>query len=143
MRLIRGTANAVLMMTLIKPVVRLTVARWRKRVQASPAVAMGLPVQELLETALLEELGATAVNPDSETQREELVELPAADRSTVRTLLIVGALVALSTGAAIATTKLVQRRRKAQEAKRRELVAVPVEALDEAVEEVSQESLIG
>ena len=57
MRLVRGSVNAVLMVTLVKPVVRLFVARWRKRMQESAATTIGIPMQELMEAALIEELG--------------------------------------------------------------------------------------
>jgi hypothetical protein len=139
MRLVRGTVNAVLMVTLIKPVAHLMVSRWRKQVEESPAAAMGLPVQEMLESALLEELGATAVDPGAPAAETiELVE----GRSFIRTLLVVGALVALSTGAAVAISRLI-RRRRAQRAEAGEWVAVPVDAAEEAVDDVAEESLIG
>lgn len=139
MRLVRGTVNAVLMVTLVKPVAHLMVSRWRKQVEESPAAAMGLPVQEMLESALLEELGATAVDPEAPAAETiELVE----GRSIIRTLLVVGALVALSTGVAVAVSRLI-RRRRAQGAEADEWVAVPVDAAEEAVDEVAEKSLIG
>ena len=52
MRLVRGIVNAVLMATLIKPIVRLTVSRWRRRARESAAATVGIPVQELLEISL-------------------------------------------------------------------------------------------
>ena len=56
MNVIRRIGNAVLMVTLVKPVVRLFVARWRKRMQESAATTIGIPMQELMEAALIEEL---------------------------------------------------------------------------------------
>ena len=56
MRVIHGVANAVLMVTLIKPMARLAVRRWRRQAQESRAAAIGVPMQELFEAALVEEL---------------------------------------------------------------------------------------
>jgi hypothetical protein len=142
MRMVRGTVNAILMVTLIKPVVRLMVSRWRRQVQESPAAAMGLPVQELLETALLEELGANTAEIDAEETAEATVELQQG-RSTIRTLLFVGALAAMSTGMAVVVTRLIRRRREAQKAEERELVAVPVETTAEAIGNEAEEAFVG
>ena len=72
MKVIRGVANAVLMVTLIKPMARLTVGRWRKRVQESPAAVIGIPVQELFEAALVAELAPAveALEPAVEVARK-------------------------------------------------------------------------
>ncbi|MEX1295519.1 MAG: hypothetical protein AB1Z67_05035 [Candidatus Limnocylindrales bacterium] len=137
MRLVRGTVNAVLMVTLIKPVAHLMVSRWRKQVQESPAAAMGLPVQEMFETALLEELGATSAGLEAPAAKALDLE---EGRSVIRTLIVVGALVALSTAAAVVITRLIRRRQRADEG---EWVAVPVEADEEVIEDVAEESLIG
>ena len=141
MRWIRGITNAVLMATLVKPVVRRMVARWRRRAQESPAT-IGIAVQELLEAALIEELGASAADlqPSPGEAAEEL-----AGRGTVRTMLIVGVVVAVIAGTAVAIAALIRRRREAQEAQAEgsEWVAVPVEAAPEEAEEtVAQEALI-
>ena len=62
MRWMRGIINAVLMVTLVKPVVRRMVARWRRRARESAATTIGIPVQELLEAALIAELAAPAAD---------------------------------------------------------------------------------
>lgn len=142
MRMVRGTVNAILMVTLIKPVVHLMVSRWRRQVQDSPAAAMGLPVQELLETALLEELNANAAERDTAEPSLAPVE-GSRGRSTIRTLLFVGALVAVSTGTAVVITRLIRRRREAQEAEERELVAIPIETTAEAIENEAEVSTVG
>jgi len=141
MRLLRGAANAVLMATLVKPVVRRMLAQWRKRAQESPAATIGVPMEGLLEAALLEELaGAAEV---AESPPAEILE-EAAGRGAVRTIALVGIVVALTTGIAWAIATLVRRRREAAEAQAQdpEWVAVPVDASSPATEEASaQESL--
>ena len=138
MRVVSGSVNAVLMVTLVKPIVRRMVARWRRQAQESPAAAMGIPVQELLETALIEELGATAVELEAELDEAEEQQ---AGRSIVRSLLIAGVVATAITGAAFGIAKLVQRRREARAAKERELVAIPIETASEAIEEAAEEAL--
>ena len=115
------------------------VARWRRQAQESPAAAIGIPVQELLETALIEELGAAAVDLETELTEAEVVPR---GRSTIRTLVIAGVLVAAATAAAIGVAKLVQRRREAKGAKERELVAIPIEPAAEAVADTAEEALV-
>lgn len=139
MRLTQGPINAVLMLTLVKPIVRRMVARWRRQAQESPAAAIGIPVQELLETALIEELGAAAVDLETELTEAEVVPR---GRSTIRTLVIAGVLVAAATAAAIGVAKLVQRRREAKGANEREPVAIPIEPAAEAVADTAEEALV-
>ena len=145
MRVVRGIVNAVLMATLIKPIVRLTVTRYRKRAQASPAATFGIPVQELVEAALIEELAPAAVAlqvEDLQLAPEEAIE-DIAGRSAIRTLLIAGVVVVAIAGAAAAIATLIKRRREARDA---EWVAVPVEGSTEEAEEAEeaeiQEALI-
>ena len=138
MRVIRGTVNAILMVTLVKPMVRLTVGRWRKRVQESPAASLGIPMQELLETALLEELAPQVT--ELELVPADLDE-PEAGRSRLRLLLLAGLAIAVVTATTYAVAGYLQRRREAQ-AKERELVAVPIETpAPETVEDMAQEAL--
>lgn len=158
MRVIRGVANAVLMVTLIKPMVRLTVGRWRKRVQESPAAAIGIPVQELFEAALIEELApavealtpavevlAPAVEEIDAAPIEEIdvveVAQAAAGRSFIRVMLVAGVVIVATTAVAYGVAELLRRRREA-EAAERDLVAVPIEG-DEAeeLEDVALEAL--
>jgi hypothetical protein len=134
MGLVRGIVNAVLMVTLVKPVVRLTVARWRKRAQESAATTMGIPLQELLETALMEELGSPAaeLQPAAVETPDEMV-----DRGVVTTMLISGAVIAAMAGAVAAIAVVIRRRREAQEARAggSEWVAVPVGESTEGTEQ--------
>jgi len=142
MRWMRGIMNAVLMATLVKPVARRMVARWRRRAQESAATTIGIPVQELLETALIEELAVPAADrqPSPAETAEQL-----AGRGVIRTMLIAGAVVTVIAGAAVAIAALIRRRREAHEAQAEESewVAVPVDAsIEEAEETVAQEALI-
>ena len=134
----RAAANAALMATLIKPMVRLTVRRWRKRAEESPATTIGIPVQELVEAALIEELAPSLAAPLAELEgsSQEVVE-ELAGRSAMRTLLIVATAAAVTAGVAVAVARLVQRRRaaRAAEAKDSDWVAVAVEDAAEEVEE--------
>ena len=158
MRVIHGVANAVLMVTLIKPMARLAVRRWRRQAQESRAAAIGVPMQELFEAALVEELApavealAPAVEALAPTTALEavladdvvIVELAQAEagRSLVRVLLVGGLVIALTTAAAYGVTQLIRRRREA-EAAERELVAVPVEGDEaEALDELALEALV-
>ena len=142
MRVVRGTVNAVLMMTLVKPIVRLTVRRWRKRAEESAATTMGIPVQELVEAALIEELAPELARLDEldldglDEAAEETIE-QITGRSAIRTVLIAGIVAAAVAGSAWAITTAVRRRREAQAAAKKdsEWVAVPVEEAAEAVEE--------
>jgi hypothetical protein len=130
MRSMQKLGNALLMATLARPVTRVVVSRWRKRARESKAAPVALPMQELLEAALVEELGGSAVGspPPSGNDLEAAV-----GRSTMRTLLIAGVVVAVI---AIAVAAVIRRRRAAREAE--EWVAVSVEtATDEAEEVVS------
>ena len=136
MRVVRGTVNAILMVTLIKPMVRLTVGRWRKRVQESPAASLGIPMQELLETALLEELAPQVT--ELELVPADLDE-PEAGGSRLRLLLLAGLAIVVVTATTYAVAGYLQRRREAQ-AEERELVTVPIET-PETVEDMAQEVL--
>ena len=138
MRWMRGIINAVLMATLVKPLVRRMVARWRRRARESAATTIGIPVQGLLETALMEELAAPAAD-----LRPSLAETPEqlAGRGMMRTLLIAGAVVAVIAVAAVTIAAMIRRRRESREAQAEgsEWVAVPVDAsIEEAEEAVAQ-----
>ena len=142
MRWIRGSVNAVLMVTLVKPVVRRMVGRWRRRAQESPATMIAMPMQGLLETALMEELAATA--GDGQPAPVETSEQPA-DGGMGRTLLIVGVAVVVAVGVAVAVAAVNRRRREgeAEQSKDSEWVAVPVEAsIEEPQEGVAQGTLV-
>ena len=142
MRWIRGSVNAVLMVTLVKPVVRRMVTRWRRRAQESPATMIAMPMQGLLEAALMEELAATA--GDEQPAPVETSEQPA-DKGMGRTLLVVGVVVAVAVGVAVAVAAVNRRRREgeAEQSEDSEWVAVPVEAsIEEPQEAVAQETLV-
>ena len=142
MRWIRGSVNAVLMVTLVKPVVRRMVGRWRRRAQESPATMIAMPMQGLLETALMEELAATA--GDGQPAPVETSEQPA-DGGMGRTLLIVGVAVVVAVGVAVAVAAVNRRRREgeAEQSEDSEWVAVPVEAsIEEPQEGVAQGTLV-
>ena len=125
-RWVRGTVNGLLMVTLVRPVVHRMVSRWRKRAQESAATTIGIPVQELLEAALIEELGVGTT--DLAPAPIEAPELPDG-RSTLRTLVILGLAAALTAGAAVAIRTLWRRRREMidERSKDPEWVAVSVE----------------
>jgi hypothetical protein len=128
--------NAVLLATLVKPTARWMVARWRRRAREYPASAIAIPVQELIETALIEELASPAADLQSSAEIAEEV----AGRSLARTLLIAGAVAAVVAVSTLAVAALIRRRREAQSS---EWVAVPVDApVEEAEEAVAQESSI-
>lgn len=139
MRWMRGIVNAVLMATLVKPVVRRMVARWRRRARESAATTIGIPVQGLLEMALIEELTPPAADlqPSPAETPEQL-----AGRGMIRTVLIAGAVVTVIAVAAVAIGAMIRRRREAREAQAEgsEWVAVPVDA--SAEEAVAQGTLV-
>ncbi len=127
MRWRRGTINAVLAVTLVRPVARRLIAKARRRAREHPASALMIPAQELLETALLAELSASeaGLEPMPDETRDEL-----ADRHMVRTVLLVGALAVALAAAALAIATVVRRRRShtpEPETDANDWVAVPVE----------------
>lgn len=135
MRVIRGLINAILMVTLIKPMVRLTVGRWRKRAQESTAASIGIPVQELFEVAFIEELTPAVEDLGAAPVEDvDVVEVTqaAAGRSFIRVVLIAGVVIIVTTAVAYGVAELLRRRRE-EEGTTRNLVAVPVEG-DEAEE---------
>lgn len=139
MRPIRRVVNAILMVTLVKPIVRLMVGRWRKRAQETAPAVISVPVQGLFEAALLEELSPRTL--EAEPGLDEALA-PAEDGRSIRSLLIVaGVLAAVTILVALAAT-VVRRRREASEAQAdgTEWVAVPIEA--EAETEEAEESLV-
>ena len=136
MRWLRGTANAVLVATLVRPVVRRLIARTRRRAREHPASPLMIPVEGLLETALMAEL-ATSKASREPAPDETIEEL--ADRGMVQTVLIAGALAAAIAVVALAVVIIVRRRRSQApepEADETDWVAVPVEVPDEELEEV-------
>lgn len=122
MRWMRGIVNAMVMATLVRPVVRLAVARWRKRARETAPAAISLPMQQLVEAALIEELSPPPVELEAAETGEPLE--PAGDRN-LRTLIIMGGvLTVVSASMAVAVTVIRRRREAARRAKR---VAIPVE----------------
>lgn len=126
MRRIRAIINAVLVATLLKPMLRRSIARWRREARESAEATIVIPAHELLETVLAARLGSEALSPQATP--EELGDV--AGRSNLWTVLILGTVAALTAASVIAIAALRRRRRAAlthepQPAK--ELVAVPVE----------------
>ena len=128
MRWLRGTVNAVLVATLVRPVVRRLIARTRRRAREHPVSPLMMPVEDLLETALMAELAA------SRADREPVLDEAGGEhpeRSTVSTLLRVGAAAAVVAIATVATVVIVRRRRSRVPqpgAAKADWVAVPVDA---------------
>ena len=133
MRWIRGAINTVLTVTLVRPIVRRMLARTRRWAREHPVSPLMIPAQELLETALLAELAAT--DPSGLPALEDVTE-EVAGGSTLRTLLLVGALATVISVTASVGVTLIRRRRKARtpepENPQREWVAVPVDGSAEA-----------
>jgi uncharacterized protein (DUF2062 family) len=122
MRGMRGIVNAMLMATLVKPMVRLAVARWRKRAREAAPEAISLPMQQLVEAALVQELSPAL----AELEMAEAGEpLESAGNGTLRTAIIMGGvLTVVSASMAVAVTVIRRRREAARRARR---VAIPVE----------------
>lgn len=142
MRAVRGVINGVLMVTLIKPVVRVMVGRWRKRAQESPAAVIGIQMQELFEAALVEELAPPA--SELEVMPAEIADMTedSEGRSMFRLALLAGIVIAVATATAYAVAGYIERRREAQ-AQESELIAIPVEPeSDETIEDAAQEALV-
>ena len=147
MRAVRGAINGILMVTLIKPIVRVMVGRWRRRAQESPAAVIGMQVQELFEAALVEELAPSVA--DLETAPADIAEVvdsaevveEAGGRSKFRLLLLAFG-VAVAVAATFAVVDYIRERREAQ-AREAELITIPVEPdPDEAIDDVVQEALV-
>ena len=60
MRGIRTIINAVLVATLLKPMLRRSIARWRREARESAEATIVIPAQELLETVLSAQLESEA-----------------------------------------------------------------------------------
>ena len=137
MRWIRGIANAMLMATLVKPVVRFMVGRWRKRARESVPTAISLPVQQLIETALVEELSLSG--DELKTPPAGTLEDPAGSGAFRRVIVAGSVLVAIAVLVAVIATTI-RRRREAREAQAegRDRVAIPVEVPTEKTEEAEE-----
>jgi hypothetical protein len=141
MRAIKGVINGILLVTLVKPMVRVMVGRWRKRMQEMPATAIGIQVQELFEAALIEELAPTTIEPEATAADVTEVAASSEGRSVIGFVLVAGVVVAVVTASAYAVRELLRRRRPAHAAER-ELVAVPIELGEaEPIEDVALEAL--
>ena len=140
----RGMANTMLLATALRPVVRVAVARWRKRAQASAPRAISVPVQQLIEAALLQELSASApaatrpnapAAPRPNTPAGALIETT--DASALRSVLIVAGAIAAGALITMAVAALIRRRRAVRQAQVEgpDWVAVPVDEATEAAED--------
>ena len=99
MRWIRGPINAVLAATLVKPVARWMIARWRRRARDYAEETIILPAQELLGSALPRQLAL--LDPGLP---------PAKGRGLLRTVLIVGVVTAIAAAGIWALVSLRRRR---------------------------------
>jgi hypothetical protein len=140
---IRGSANAIVVATLVRPVARRLIAKARRQAREHPIAPLMVPAEGLLETALLAELGASAVDEviaePGVSPDESIEEL--AGRSTVRTLLVMAVVAAAVAASAWAIAMVVRRRRAArateQQEAERDWVGIPIETpADEPVEAV-------
>ena len=135
MRGIRTIINAVLVATLLKPMLRRSIARWRREARESAEATIVIPAQELLETVLSAQLESEASS--LQPTPEEVGNV--AGRSILRTVLILGAVAALTAASAFAIAALRRRRRAAvtlEPEATKEPVAVPVEVPTEESEAV-------
>jgi hypothetical protein len=133
MKAIRATINAVLVATLMKPLLRRSIRRWRQEVMDTTEATFIIPAHELLETALSTRGGAEESGPQLTTEMVDEM----AGRSTFRTLLVVGMVAAIAAASAFGIAAVRRRRRAAAALEQREpkeLVAVPVEAAGEDAE---------
>jgi hypothetical protein len=107
MRWIRGPINAVLAATLVKPVARWMIARWRRRARDYAEETFILPAQELLGSALPRQLALLdpSLPPANGQDIDELK-----GRGSLRTLLIVGAVAAIAAAGIWALVSLRRRR---------------------------------
>ena len=138
MRVVQGMVNGLLLVTLVRPIVRVTVSRWRKRARETAPAAISSPLQELFEAALVEELAPAPIDLEPPTAEDVMDE---AGRSTLRTMLIMGGLLTVVSVSASVIVTLIRRRRQAQA--EQEWVAVPVEgeakeAIAEAEEAIAE-----
>jgi hypothetical protein len=136
-RWIRGTVNAILVATLVKPMTRWMIARARRNTREFAAATVVIPVQEFFEGTVAPRMMAK----DAALPVEETIE-EVAEQSALRTVLIVGAAGAVIVGTiAVVATIVRRRRRAAAEATgasgsedATEWVAVPVEQPSEEPE---------
>jgi hypothetical protein len=99
MRWIRGPINAVLAATLVKPMARWMIARWRRRARDYAEETIILPAQELLGSAL--PLRLALLDPGLP---------PAKGRGILHTVLIVGVVAAIAAAGIWALVSLRRRR---------------------------------
>jgi hypothetical protein len=121
----------MLMATLVRPVVRIGVAKWRRRARQTGPAAISLPVQQLIEAALVDELSRSRPVPPSPATS------PRDDANEMRTVLVVAAVTVVVALSALAIATLIRRRRRARAApvERPDWVAVRVDASTETVED--------
>jgi hypothetical protein len=107
MRWIRGPINAVLVATLVKPVARRVITRWRRRARDYAEEAIILPAQELLGSALPPQLALLdpSLRPANGQDIDELK-----GRGLLRTVLIVGVVTAIAATVIWALVSLRRRR---------------------------------
>jgi hypothetical protein len=107
MRWIRGPINAVLRATLVKPMARWLIARWKRRARTYTEEAIILPAHERLASALPPQLALLdpSLLPAS---GQAIDELPG--RGLLRTVVIVGAVAAIAAAVIFGLVSLRRRR---------------------------------
>ena len=134
MRLIRGPINAILVATLMKPMTRWMIARWRRRAREYAEETFVMPAQELFETTIAPHLvAAEATEQVVEADIAEVIE-ELGGRSTRRTLLIIAAIAAAATAAVIIVAEIRRRREAAALADAKEAVTIPIDASGETAD---------
>ena len=126
MKWIRATVNAVLVATLVKPMLRWSISRWRRQAAQYAEATIVIPAHELLEAALPPQLVAlgASLEPTFDEADDE------AEQDTMRTVVLVGAVVAVIAASALVVAAVVRRRRTAAAPAPKvatDPVAVPIE----------------
>lgn len=127
MRWIRGPINAVLVATLVKPMARWMIARWRRRARDYAEETIILPAQELLGSALSPQ--PVLLDPSlPPVNGQDIDELKG--RGLLRTVLIVGVVAAIAATVIWALVSL--RRRRSATASQPQAAGEPAAPTSEA-----------
>lgn len=129
MKGIRSIINAVLVAVLVKPLLRRSIARWRRRAREAVEaveVTIAVPAQELMETVLAARLAPEAPSHDPVTEETGGREGWAPLRIVLISIVVAG----LATAVAVAIAAVRRRRRSTvsvEPAATKELVAIPID----------------
>ncbi len=107
MKWMRATVNAVLVATLMKPMLRWSIGRWRRQANEYARSTIVIPVHKLLEAAIPAQLVATEARLESTSEEADTV----AGRDMLRTVLVVGS-VAVVVAVSVSVIAAVVRRRR-------------------------------